>query len=109
MEVPSHFHLTLAGRKPCRSSAFTIRYEIGVDVPDNHVAVALWRKNDHDKFSIDTLAGTYKGTTQHYMCGEKPFEKPLGFNVPLVETLDRWVGHCEPVFEQTDRFWRTPE
>merc|ERR1711884_73853 len=83
LQVPPAFSATLNSRKRIMSSAFIARYELKVRVPQNTVQMKLWRKNDHDSFTMDTAAGTISGSTQHWMCGNKPLEEPLGFRMEL--------------------------
>lgn len=110
MAPPSKFHLGLKGRSRCRSSAFTCRYDLTVDVPGNSAAVETWRKNDHDKFNINTIAGTVTGYRGHWMCGNSEFHKELSFrDASLADVLKQWMDQCKPVFSETDRFWKSPE
>jgi len=109
MKVPSSFHLCIKGRRPFRSSAFTIRYNVEVNVPENHVDVQLWRKSDHDSFHVDTQAGVVKGSTQHWMCGDSPVESTLDFKMPLSQLIEGLLGRCKPVFDKADRFWKSEE
>jgi hypothetical protein len=109
MKMPSKFKLSLRARNRCLSSAFISLYEVSVEVPGNTVHAKTWRKNDHDRFTIDTLAGTCEGARGHWMCGDSAFQRTLDTRFPLGDLLAQRIEECEPVFDQEDLFWRSPD
>lgn len=109
MELPSRFTVELNAKKRARSSAFISLYNVRADIPANEVSVELWRKSDHDTFTFDTLAGICKGYTQHWMCGNTPFENQLDCNRPLAEILKSQLANAEPVFDKESRFWKSQD
>jgi len=109
MDVPDVCHLRLQSRKKCHSSAFTIRYDLRLDVPNSKVHVELWRRNDHDTLDFDTAKGVLEGVDQHWMCGNTPYTKALGFQEPLADLLRRQIEASEPVTDEAERFWREPK
>jgi len=109
MQIPPCLELELYGMRAAKSSAFTIRYNLHFNLPENEFRAEFWRKNDHDKVKINTLAGTLQGTRQHWMAGDAPHESKLDINMPLATLLADWTAKCQPVFDQADRFWKTPE
>merc|ERR1712136_435573 len=86
----------------------TIRYVIEANLAAGVTTVELWRKNDHDTLTFDTSAGTWAGSRQHWMTGECPFARELGFHEPLHEMLPRWLQSATPVLADSERLWRVP-
>merc|ERR1712194_324296 len=85
------FNATFEGRKRISSSAFIAR-------------------NDHDAFTVNTATGVVSGYRQHWMSGDTPFERKLGFEKPLADLLEEWSDRVTPVPAETDalRFWARP-
>lgn len=109
MELPEHFSMTVSARSPIRSSAFTAEYVVQADIPANTATVELWRKNDHDTVTYDTLAGTLTTVVEHWMTGSQQRQEALGISVPLRELLLRRIAGLEEVVDEADRFWLLPD
>jgi hypothetical protein len=107
VEVPPCFKLELTALSPCKSSAFIMRYNIDVELKTSVARAEKWRKSDHDTIEIYTQEGAIRGSTQHWMRGDSPFERPLGFSMPLKDLLDSWLERAEPVQDEADLFWKS--
>mmetsp|Transcript_152366 Transcript_152366/g.277220 ORF Transcript_152366/g.277220 Transcript_152366/m.277220 type:complete len:328 (-) Transcript_152366:157-1140(-) len=115
LPLPSTFNLTLTSVrerfKPARySSAFSILHKIHVNAPAGVMRHELWRKNDHDSISYNVNSRTKTLAHGHWMSGTQKTVRDLPENVdPIGVFVQAWPKRATPVWDPSERFWRSPD
>lgn len=111
--IPSVFEVKLQSSRMRlgsnrNSSAFTMVYTIGLDVPKSHVQASVMRKNDTDHLEFDGQKGCWKGDRGHWMAGTTPIEEQPLACFHLGDVLRDWMDSAEVVFDSEKQLWSMP-
>jgi len=90
------------------SSAFTMIYNLKVDVCKNHVQASVVRKSDTDHFEFDGHKGCWKGSHGHWMAGTTQIEEQALPCFDLKDVLRDWMDRAEVVMDVEKQLWTMP-
>jgi hypothetical protein len=88
---------------------FTIRFVINVYPAEDEIVIEVWRKDDHDQFTINTIDGTMRGVRGHLHAGDLHVSSSVDFKGGLPDLMHSWTDKLVPVLESDERIWSVPQ